>query len=566
MEPVIKDVVNEGQHITEEDTRLQKVQHLRQSGQEPYAYRYDVSHAIGDLLAANVDLPSEGHTTLSVAVAGRIVAKRGHGKAIFGNIMDSSGTVQFYATVNTLGDLVYESLLRLDVGDIIGISGKIFRSKRGELTLGIDTYVLLTKAIHPLPEKYHGLQDKELRYRRRYVDLIANPEVRDVFKMRARAIHQMRSFLQERGFMEVETPVLNTVYGGASARPFTTHHNTLDQDLFMRISLELPLKRLLVGGFERVFEIGHVFRNEGISFKHNPEYTLMELYQAYADYHDMMALTETLLSGLVHHVYGRYDIVYQDQTLDFTPPFRRLTLGDALAHYAGVSLQDSDTVLLAKAKSLGLDASDPGLAVRGELLNYIYDKAVEPHLIQPVFIMDYPWETSPLAKRKRDDQNLVERFELIVNRMEVANSFSELNDPVEQYARFLDQQRAKDAGWDEAHMMDEDFVLALKYGMPPAGGLGIGIDRVIMILTNMPSIRDVILFPHMKPYVDLSHHARQGSLQSLSPEMGGGDASPIVSAHMAREGEAPFKGREIAKGDLQSLSPKIGGGDASPLL
>jgi len=483
-------------HISEEETRLQKVSDLRAAGYEPYGYTYDKTHSIGDVVSTYSTLGPEAHSPDVIGIAGRIMAKRGHGKAIFGNLLDITGNVQFYATINTLGEDTYAHLLGLDVGDIVGITGKPFRSKRGELTIGIDTITLLTKAIHPLPEKYHGLQNKEMRYRRRYVDLIANPEVRDVFKIRSKVLHQIRNMLHDEDFMEVETPVLNTVYGGASARPFTTHHNELDQDLFLRISLELPLKRLMVGGFERIFEIGHVFRNEGISFKHNPEYTLMEIYQAYADYHDMMRLTETMISSLVHSIHGRYDIVYQGQELDFTPPFRRLTLGDALQQHAGVSITDSDDVLLKKALSLGLEQSQAPM--RGELINFIYDKAVESHLIQPVFILDYPWETSPLAKRKRDDKNLVERFELIINKMEVANAFSELNDPIEQHARLTEQEKARASGWDEAHVMDEDFVLALKYGMPPAGGLGIGIDRVVMLLTDQASIRDVLFFPHMR--------------------------------------------------------------------
>jgi len=483
-------------HITEEDTRIQKVGSLRAAGHEPYGYTYDKTHTIGEVVTTYALLGPEAHSQDSLRIAGRIVAKRGHGKAIFGNLLDISGSVQFYATINNLGEDVYAHLLGLDVGDIIGIEGKPFRSKRGELTIGIDQITLLTKSLHPLPEKYHGLQNKELRYRRRYVDLIANPDVRDVFKTRSKVIHQIRNMLHEKDFMEVETPVLNTVYGGASARPFTTHHNEMEQDLFLRISLELPLKRLLVGGFERIFEIGHVFRNEGISFKHNPEYTLMEIYQAYADYHDMMRLTETMISSLVHSVHGRYDIVYQGTPLDFTPPFKRLTLSDALQQYAGVSMTASDEDLFQKATALGLESQQAPM--RGELINFIYDKAVESHLIQPVFILDYPWETSPLAKRKRDDKTLVERFELIIHKMEVANAFSELNDPIEQHARLVDQEKARESGWDEAHVMDEDFVLALKYGMPPAGGLGIGIDRVVMLLTDQASIRDVLFFPHMR--------------------------------------------------------------------
>jgi lysyl-tRNA synthetase class 2 len=410
--------------------------------------------------------------------------------------MDQTGSLQYYANINRLGDVRLNDLIHLDIGDIIGIKGHMFRSKRGEITLQIHEFELLTKSIHPLPEKYHGLQDKETRYRQRYVDLIANTEVKDLFFTRSKIIQNLRNYLSNDGFIEVETPVLQSIYGGASARPFSTHHNDLGQDLFLRISLELPLKRLLVGGYEKVFEVGRVFRNEGVSFKHNPEYTLMELYQAYADYNDIMALTEQLISHLVFQIHGTYQIQYQGKDINFEAPFKRITLADALRTYANVDPDASIDVLRAKALQLGLDPNVT--AVKGELVNFIYDKEVEQHLVDPVFIVDYPWETSPLAKRKRDNPDLVERFELIIAGMEVANAFSELNDPVEQYDRFEDQVKAREAGWDEAHQMDEDFVNALKYGMPPAGGLGIGIDRIVMLITDAPTIRDVIFFPHMK--------------------------------------------------------------------
>ncbi len=479
----------------EELVRQQKMEELLQAGGVPFAYTYDKTHAIGELCATYAHLEGE-NTSTPVSIAGRIMAKRGHGKATFGNVMDESGSIQYYAKQDALGEADYQHLLHLDVGDIIGIKGVIFRSQKGELTVRIASYQLLTKALHPLPEKYHGLQDKELRYRQRYVDLIANPEVKDTFKTRSKVLLSIRQFLDNQGFMEVETPVLHAIYGGAAARPFKTFHNELGQNLYLRIALELHLKRLIVGGFERIFEIGRVFRNEGVSFKHNPEYTLMELYQAYADYTDMMALTESLLSSLVLQLTGSYVLTYQGVTLDFKPPFRRLTLANALKEYAGVDISDSVENLREKAKSLGLDVSQKPL--RGQLIQYIYDKQVEHQLVQPTFIMDYPWETSPLAKRKRDDSTMVERFELIVNSMELANAFSELNDPIDQHARFVDQMKAKEAGDTEAHEMDEDFVNALKYGMPPTGGLGIGIDRVVMLLTDSPSIRDVLFFPHMK--------------------------------------------------------------------
>ncbi len=484
---------------TEEEVRLEKIAQLREKGINPFAYTFDKSHSVAALRTEFDALKTDEESEKTVSIAGRIVAKRGHGKATFGNVMDVTDRIQYYANLDTLGQEQYDLLLNLDVGDIIGIAGHPFRTKRSELSVFVTSFVLLTKSMTPLPEKYHGLQDKELRYRMRYVDLIANPEVREVFKTRSDVVRQIREFLHNRDYMEVETPVLHSIYGGASAKPFATHHNTLDQKLYLRIALELHLKRLIVGGFERVFEIGRVFRNEGVSYKHNPEYTLLELYQAYADYSDVMSLTEELISGLVLRLTGSYTLIYQGQEIDFTPPFKRFTLRDVLLEYAGVDMNDGTEVLQKKAIQMGLDISQKPL--KGQLINYIYDKAVEKHLIQPTFILDYPWETSPLAKRKRDNPELVERFELIVSTMELANAFSELNDPQDQLDRFNDQLKAKESGWDEAHEMDEDFVNALKYGMPPTGGLGIGIDRVVMLLTDSASIRDVLFFPHMKDKV-----------------------------------------------------------------
>lgn len=482
--------------LSETEVRLKKLEQCRNSGDEPFKYKFDRSHAIKEVCKKYAHLQSGEKTDDTVVLAGRLMAKRGHGKATFGNVADENGAIQYYANIDDLGEETYNNLLHLDVGDIIGIEGKPFVSKRGELSVRLAKFTLLTKSLHPLPEKFHGLQDKETRYRQRYVDLIANPEVRHVFQDRAKIVHFIRDYLHKDDFIELETPVLQTIYGGASARPFETHHNTLDQKLYMRIALELPLKRLMVGGFERIFEIGRVFRNEGVSYKHNPEYTLLELYQAYADYHDIMALTETLLSELVKAHTGSTKITYQDNEIDFTPPFRRLTMKDALKEYADTDI-DLDAAGLAKrATELGCDI--PEQHHRGELINTIYDKCVEDKLIQPTFIMDHPWETSPLAKRKADDPRYVERFELIINTMEVANAFSELNDPIDQKERFEDQVKAREAGFDETHMMDEDYVTALSYGMPPTGGLGIGIDRVVMLLTDQASIRDVIAFPHMR--------------------------------------------------------------------
>lgn len=480
----------------EEQVRLEKLKNLQQEGNNPFKYSYKKSHSIHEVIEKYGSLQHGDAVEDTVSLAGRLMAKRGHGKATFGNIQDQSGSIQYYGKMDILGEDTYHFLSRLDVGDIIGIKGTPFVSQRGELTIRLSGIEILTKALQPLPEKHHGLQDKELRYRQRYVDLIVNPEVRATFEKRSHVIKRIRDFLDTEGFMEVETPVLHSIYGGAAARPFRTHHNELGQDLYLRIALELHLKRLVVGGFEKVFEIGRVFRNEGVSFKHNPEYTLLELYQAYADYNDIMVLTENLISNLVKEQTGSYMLTYQGTEIDFTPPFKRLTLDDALKQHAGVSIHDSEDTLRTKAKELGLDISHKPL--KGQLLNYIYDKAVEHHLINPIFIVDYPWETSPLAKRKRDDDTLVERFELIINKMEVANAYSELNDPIDQLARFEDQVKAREAGDDEAHAMDEDFVNALRQGMPPTGGLGIGIDRVVMLLSDEPSIRDVLFFPHMR--------------------------------------------------------------------
>jgi lysyl-tRNA synthetase, class II len=484
------------QHFTEEDIRLQKLDEYRKKGIDPFAYSFEKTHQIDTVLTNYSEIEIDNKSEDICSIAGRIIAKRGHGKAMFGNITDESGSIQFYVNLNTLEEERYELFRLLDIGDIIGLKGKPFRSKRGELSLFIEDFKLLTKSLHPLPEKFHGLQDKELRYRQRYVDLIANKEVRETFKTRSWAMLEIRSFLAKDNFMEVETPVLHSIYGGAAAKPFITHHNTLDQDLYLRIALELHLKRLVVGGFERIFEIGRVFRNEGISYKHNPEYTLLELYQAYADYQDVMKLTENLISHLVKSKFGTYKITYQEKEIDFTPPFTRITLKNALQEYAEVDIDGDISNLQAKAESLGLEKQEN--PIKGELINYIYDKLVEPKLIQPTFMIDYPWETSPLAKRKRDDKNLVERFELIINAMEIANAFTELNDPIDQKLRFDEQLKAKEAGWEEAHEMDEDFITALEYGLPPTGGLGIGIDRIIMLLTDSASIRDVIFFPHMR--------------------------------------------------------------------
>lgn len=481
--------------LSEEEVRQVKLNKLKLSNIIPYAYNFNKTHSNDTIIDQFKHLEAGESDSYEVQLAGRITSKRTHGKAFFGNLLDQSNSIQFYTNLNTIGQEKFDFLLSLDTGDFIGIVGTPFKTRRGELTINVSSFELLSKSLLPLPEKYHGLQDKELRYRHRYLDLIANSESKKVFETRSKTISKIRTYLENQNFMEVETPVLHNIYGGAAAKPFSTHHNTLDQSLYLRIALELHLKRLIVGGFEKVFEIGRVFRNEGISYKHNPEYTLLELYQAYADYNDMMTLTENLISTLVKEQFGSYKITYQNTEINFEPPFKRVSMVDILEKNHSINTNNLDQL---RKKALELQLQIPKEASKGHIILELYDKLVEPTLIQPTFIMDHPWETSPLAKKHRDNPNLVERFELIVNGMELANAFTELNDPIDQYDRFLDQVKAKEKGYDEAQEMDEDFVKALKHGMPPTGGLGIGIDRIIMILTNSNSIRDVLLFPHMK--------------------------------------------------------------------
>ncbi len=481
----------------EEQNRLTKLAKIKEQGINPYPFKFTKTANFKDIHQKYEHLAIDQVAEEQYSLAGRLIARREHGKAAFGNLKDESGSIQFYSAVNYLGQDKFTFLTELDIGDFIGIKGKPFRTRRGELSILVEDFELLSKSLHPLPEKYHGLQDVELRYRHRYVDLIVNSEVKEVFNTRSAVIFQIRNVLNKKGFIEVETPVLQHVHGGASAKPFITHHNELKQNLFLRIALELHLKRLIVGGFEKVYEIGRVFRNEGISFKHNPEYTLLELYEAYSDYQDIMNLTEDLISKVIFNLKGSYEIEYQGQTINFNPPFARLTMKEAVKKYAGIDPELSLEELTSAAKKAGITTLPPILS-KGLVINEIYEKLVEHQLIQPTFITDYPWEVSPLAKRNPTNPDYCERFELIISKMELANAFSELNDPVEQHNRFLEQVKAKAAGFEDAQEMDEDFVLALKYGMPPTGGLGIGIDRLIMLLTNSPSIRDVILFPHLK--------------------------------------------------------------------
>ncbi|MFA5879330.1 MAG: lysine--tRNA ligase [Candidatus Margulisiibacteriota bacterium] len=482
--------------IKDEDIRKEKLAKIREKGINPFVYNFNRDKKINEIISTYEYLKTDEVAEEKFSLAGRLIAKREHGKAIFGNLKDESGTIQFYSAINFIGENNFKFLSELDIGDIVGIVGKPFRTRRGELSILVEEFTLLTKSLHPLPEKYHGLQDIELRYRQRYVDLIVNKEVKEVFDIRSNTLYLIRTILHEKGFTEVETPVLHHIYGGASAKPFITHHNELKQDLYLRIALELHLKRLIVGGFEKVYEIGRVFRNEGLSFKHNPEYTLLELYQAYADYQDVMNLVEELLSSLVLKIKGSYEFEYQGNLLNFKPPFARITMKEAIKKYTEFDPDEDLASLKQKIEKAGIFL--PKTASLGLVINEIYEKFVEAQLIQPTFIMDYPWEVSPLAKKKQDNPEYCERFELIASKMELANAFSELNDPIDQHERFVEQLKAKAAGFEDAQEMDEDFVLALKYGMPPTGGLGIGIDRVIMLLTNSPSIRDVILFPHLK--------------------------------------------------------------------
>jgi lysyl-tRNA synthetase, class II len=477
--------------------RRAKLDELRAKGVNPYPYRYEPTHKSAEVITKYKDLGPEAHTEDVVSVAGRIMTKRGHGKASFAHLQDGTGKIQIYTRLDVIGEEKYSIWDKLDMGDFIGVKGIVFRTKTGEISIRVQDFELLCKSLHPLPEKWHGLIDKELRYRERYVDLIVNHDVKEVFIKRSKIISEIRKFLEAKGFLEVETPVLHMQAGGAAARPFETHHNTLDMKLVLRIALELHLKRLIVGGFEKVFEMGRVFRNEGMSFKHNPEYTMLELYQAYSDYNDIMKLTEELISSVAMSVLGTTKVTFKGQEIDFKPPWPRITLHDALAKLGGIDINTDEKGLRAIAKKKGLEGHDE--LPPGKIINLLYDEFVENKIIQPTFIIDYPIETSPLAKKKRDNPKLVERFEVVVCGMEIANAFSELNDPIDQRARFEEQVKNRAAGDDEAESMDEDFLRALEYGMPPTGGLGIGIDRVVMFLTGSESIRDVLFFPHMRP-------------------------------------------------------------------
>ncbi|HVO76440.1 MAG TPA: lysine--tRNA ligase [Candidatus Bathyarchaeia archaeon] len=479
----------------EREQRRAKLARLREIGVPPYAYRFPRTHSTAEAAAAEAELTASGS---AVSIAGRVMALRGHGHTAFGHIKDRSGKIQFYIRDDEVSGRDFEIFRLVDIGDIIGLTGKIFRTKTGELTLRVSTLELLSKAINPLPEKWHGLQDKEIRYRRRYVDLIVNDDVYRTFLVRSRIVEAVRRFLLAHDFVEVETPILQPLYGGALARPFVTHHNALDVDLYLRIADELYLKRLIVGGMERVFEFSKDFRNEGMDRSHNPEFTMLECYAAFWDYTDMMSFVEELFTTLSREILGGTTVTYGAHTIDLAPPWRRLAYFDAIREAVGIDLRGADAAELNRvARARGLDAGEA--ASRGELLDLIFSELVEPGLIRPTFVMDYPIEISPLAKRHRSEAGVVERFEPYVAGFEVGNAFSELNDPEDQRERFETIARTRDADSAETHPVDEDYIRALEYGMPPTSGLGVGIDRLVMLLTNSASIRDVILFPQMRP-------------------------------------------------------------------
>ena len=479
----------------QEGFRRDKLAALQAEGKDPFQIvKYDVTHHSSDIINGFDELEGK-----EVSVAGRLMNKRVMGKASFINIQDREGRLQGYISKNDVGDESYLAFKKFDIGDIIGVKGVVFRTQKGEISVRASEIVLLSKSLKVLPEKFHGLNDQELRYRQRYLDLIMNPEVKDTFIKRSAILREIRNYLDAQGFLEVETPVLQTIPGGAAARPFITHHNALDIDMYCRIALELPLKRLIVGGLERVYEIGRVFRNEGIDIRHNPEFTLIEIYQAYTDYHGMMDLAEGLFRTIAKNVVSSTTINYGGYELDLGKPFERLTMVDAVKKYSGVDFNEVPDTAAAKAlaKERGIEFEERH--AKGDILNLFFDEYVEKNLIQPTFITDYPVEISPLTKRKPDNPDYTERFELFIVGREYGNAYSELNDPIDQRKRFEYQEAMRAAGDDEANMIDEDFLTALEYGMPPTGGIGIGVDRLVMLMTESVSIRDVILFPTMKP-------------------------------------------------------------------
>ncbi len=488
---------NQPNNTSELAVRREKLATLMEEGRNPFLItKFDQNAYSEDIKAEYV----EGQER-TVRIAGRIVAKRVMGKASFMHLMDTKGRIQCYVTRDDLGEVSYGYFKKYDIGDIVGVAGFVFTTKTGEISVHAKEITLLSKSLLPLPEKYHGLQDTDLRFRQRYVDLIVNPEVKRNFVIRSQFIKFMRRYLDDMNYIEVETPVLNTIAGGASARPFITHHNTLDIDMYMRIATELPLKRLIVGGMDRVYEIGRIFRNEGMDPKHNPEFTSVELYQAYADFHDMMDIAEGIIAGAAKEILGTYEIEWMGEKIDLTPGWRRLSMVDAVKEYVGIdfgSITD-DAEAVAAAKAVGVELAETADKTWGNALYACFDQRVEEKLIQPTFITMYPVEVSPLTKASPEDPRLTERLELFVCHSELANAYSELNDPIVQRERFMKQLELRDRGDDETEMLDEDFLTAMEYGMPPTGGMGIGVDRTVMMLTNNDTIREVILFPTMKP-------------------------------------------------------------------
>ena len=488
----------ESQFSEQESLRREKLVKLQEEGKDPFdVYKVKRTHSSKQVKDNFEELEGK-----EVTVAGRIMSKRGQGKVVFSDIYDRDGKIQLFIKIDEVGEEALKQYKTNDLGDWVAATGEVFKTKTGEVSVKVKTVELISKSLKPLPEKWHGLKDPDLRYRQREVDIITNPEVKDTFIKRSQIISGIRTFLDNRGFLEVETPMLATIAGGASARPFITHHNTLDLDMFLRIAPELYLKRCIVDGFEKVYELGRTFRNEGMSVRHNPEFTMIELYQAFADYNDMMELTENMVAEVCKKVNGTTKVTYQGAEIDFMPPWRRITMVDAVKEYAGVDYNEfkSDADAQAVAKEKNLEFSKPlNTVTKGEVLNALYEEFCEEHMIQPTFIIDYPVEISPLTKKKRGNEMFTERFEGFVFGRELCNAYSELNDPIVQRERFAQQEKERELGDDEAYMIDEEFMSALETGMPPTGGLGIGIDRLIMFLTDSASIRDVILFPTMKP-------------------------------------------------------------------
>ncbi|WP_188207339.1 lysine--tRNA ligase [Alkalibacillus aidingensis] len=483
-------------------TRIEKLEALQQAGVNPFGDKFERTHLAKELEKEFDEFSKEEleekEAETSVTIAGRIMTKRGKGKAGFAHIQDLSGQIQIYVRKDRIGEEAYDIFKSADLGDIVGITGVMFKTKVGELSVKADSFEFLTKSLRPLPEKFHGLKDVEQRYRQRYLDLITNLESRDTFVLRSKILQSMRRYLDDQGFLEVETPMMHSIPGGASARPFVTHHNALDIPLYMRIAIELHLKRLIVGGMEKVYEIGRVFRNEGVSTRHNPEFTMIELYEAYADYHDIMDLTENLIAHIAQEVLGTTDVQYGEETVNLAPKWKRWHMVDAIQELTGVNFWEdlSDEKAHELAKEHGVEVDDH--MTFGHIVNEFFEQKVEEQLVQPTFIYGHPVEISPLAKKNEEDSRFTDRFELFIVGREHANAFSELNDPIDQRQRFEAQVKEREEGNDEAHFMDEDFLESLEYGMPPTGGLGIGIDRLVMLLTNSPSIRDVLLFPQMR--------------------------------------------------------------------